>query len=662
MFRLRLIVLCCLLCSVTAHSQMDFGLSQDSAQAWFRRYIDSLPILVREGRTRIYNSFCRAADHFDYKFTSSQWMLSAGALYLNKKDKDEFARMYALNYLAVINYNQQKYATSTRFWLEALAIAKERNFGYEELHVYRRALNNNYFYEGDYGNAMKISTEGLARSEILKDTESVAHFENVIGFIHMKQKNFEQAERYFTAYLTRSRQVNDTLIEAHALYNLADLAIARQRYDSAILLLDQSMKVYRSIRITALFTLKEREAYINNKIAEAWKLKGDFPKALSFSLSAAVISDKNTVPINLYDKAGYFIQTGEIYNLLHLPDSAIFYLRKGLHISKDIRHRENLRDAFRQLSASFSQKKLYDSAFSYLRDYAQLKDSIDHDSNQREILQREADLNLARQEAVQQVALERQKNWRNIILILSLAILLALFFLYYRNRLKQKNKYQQELNRQQNELFNAISTAQEQERKRIAQDIHDGLGSVLSAAKLKMAEVKESKPGLADDPKFVTGIGLIDEAAAELRNISHNIMPATLSKLGLVPALKSLCDIISSGKGPEITFISFGIDQRLHVPVELSLYRIVFELVNNLVKHSGATKATVQLMGHAGYVNLVVEDNGSGFRQAAATGENSGIGLGNVAARVEYLKGKMDIDSMPGKGTTIIIDIPLNAN
>lgn len=661
MFRIRLIVLCSLMYSFTAHSQMDFGLNQDSAQAWFRRQIDSLPMLIREGRIRVYNTFCRVADHFDYKFTTSQWTLSAGALNLKNKDKNEFARMYALNYLAVINYNQQNYAASTRFWLEALAIAKDRNFGYEELDKYRRALNNNYFFEGDYNNAMKISTEGLARAEILKDTASVAHFENVIGFIHMKQKNFEQAERYYTTYLTHSRMMSDTTLEAHALFNLADLAIARQRYDSSILLLEQSMEVYRSIRITALFTLKEREAYIFNKIAEALKLKGDFPKALSFSLSAAIISDNPKVSFNLYDKAGYFIQTGEIYNLLHLPDSAIFYLRRGLHISKEIRHRENLRDAYQQLSSSYSQKHLYDSAYSYLHEFAKLKDSIDHDSNQREILQREADLNLARQDARQQVALERQKSWRNIILITALSLLLTLFFLYYRNRLKQKNKNQQELNRQQMELFNAISTAQEQERKRIAQDLHDGLGSILSAAKLKMAEVKESKPGLADDLKFVTGIGLIDEAAAELRNISHNIMPATLSKLGLVPALKGLCDIISSGKGPGVTFISFGIDERLSVPVELSLYRIVFELINNLVKHSGATKATVQLMGHAGYINLVVEDNGRGFQPTNAAGEHSGIGLGNVAARVEYLKGKMDIDSMPGKGTTIIIDIPVNA-
>lgn len=247
---------------------------------------------------------------------------------------------------------------------------------------------------------------------------------------------------------------------------------------------------------------------------------------------------------------------------------------------------------------------------------------------------------------------------RNILIASFLVLLLTLWFLYNRYRLRQRNRYQQQLNRQQNELFNAIALAQEQERKRIAQDIHDSLGSMLSAAKLKLAEVKDSKPELGADGKFLSGISLLDEASAELRNISHNIMPATLSKLGLVPALKNLTEKISSYKGVQLIFMAHEFDSRLDEQTEISIYRIVLELVNNVVKHAGATKATVQLVRYPDHINITVEDNGKGFDTDRAIDEKAGIGLGSVAARVEYLKGKMDIDSMHGKGTTVVVDIP----
>jgi signal transduction histidine kinase len=93
--------------------------------------------------------------------------------------------------------------------------------------------------------------------------------------------------------------------------------------------------------------------------------------------------------------------------------------------------------------------------------------------------------------------------------------------------------------------------------------------------------------------------------------------------------------------------------------IEISVYRIILELINNVVKHANATKATVQLVKYPDYINITVDDNGKGFETGRATDEKKGIGLGSVAARVEFLKGKMDIDSMPGSGTTVVIDIPL---
>ena len=371
-----------------------------------------------------------------------------------------------------------------------------------------------------------------------------------------------------------------------------------------------------------------------------------------------------TSGVNAYDKAEYFINAGDIYNRMGIPDSGIFYIKKGLDIASQINHREHKRDAYEQMAIAFSQKRIYDSAFLYQSMFSGLKDSIVNEISREEIYQREADLQMEKQQQLQKAALEKQKLWRNIIIGIALFSLITLGFLYNRYRLRQKNRYQQQLNRQQNELFNAIAVTQDQERKRIAEDIHDSLGSILSAAKLKLSALKESHPWLSEEQveKYQVTLQLLDEASSELRSISHNIMPATLSKLGLVAALRNLINTISSHSGMQISFSTHDFDERVDEKTEMSIYRIVLELINNVVKHAAADKVTVQLIRYPDYINITVEDNGKGFDYSKALEEKNGIGLGNILSRVDYMKGSINVDAVPGRGTTVIIDVPLGVS
>jgi signal transduction histidine kinase len=254
----------------------------------------------------------------------------------------------------------------------------------------------------------------------------------------------------------------------------------------------------------------------------------------------------------------------------------------------------------------------------------------------------------------------RQQQIRNILIGSFVFLLIVLLLLYNSYRLKQKNKYQKELNRQQNELFNVIVSTQDQERKRIAQDIHDSLGSVLSAAKLKLSSLEESKKVLSSDllEKYQASLDLLDEASTELRNISHNIMPATLSKLGLEAALQSLINKIAAHPKMQVNFTAHGFEGRIEETTEMSIYRIILELLNNIVKHAAAEKVSIQIIKYPAYINLMIEDDGRGFDYNKAFEEKKGIGLGNILSRVEYLNGTIEIDSAAGKGTTVIIEIP----
>lgn len=624
---------------------------------FFKQRLDSMSAYLKKGMVKKY-PVCQIDAHSSYVIEKTAKTFSGAALNLPGTSRNGYINMYALSEMANDCYMGKKYDSASRYWGKALDTAIAYGFEAEELHNLRIALNHIFFLKGDYTRAMRISAEGLAKAEQLGDVNRMAHFNNVIGYIYMKLRDTTKAGFYFRNHLKNARSINDSIEVAHALYNLGDLAITEKKYDEAIDYFTLALDGYAAIKVPGIFDRIEKKAFLSNKLAQCWKLKGNLPQALQYTVPPLAATNM-TSSVNPYDKADYFINAGDIYNRMLIPDSALKFLRKGLDIAVEIDHQEFKRDAYEQLALVFSRKKIYDSAFVYQQLFSKLKDSIAEEISSEEIYQRDADLQIERQQQVQKIALERQKLWRNIIIGIGIFLMLTVVFLLNRHQLNQKNRYQRELNRQQVELFNAIAATQDQERKRIAQDIHDSLGSVLSAAKLKLTEARELRPEFAADEKFITGISLLDEASAELRNISHNIMPATLSKLGLLPALKNLSEKISSHKGLQVNFSAHEFESRLDEQTEISIYRIILELINNIVKHASASLATVQLVKHPDNINITVEDNGQGFDYQKILQEKKGIGLGNIQSRVDYMKGTIDVDAVPGRGTTVIIDIPL---
>lgn len=620
--------------------------------------LDSLTDYIRSEKIRIY-PVCALQSHVKYLLIQPNIKFSVTAVTLPDSLRRSYINMYVLTDIATNFFLAKNYDSAAWYWSRALDTAIIHHYEGEELHDLRVALNNNFFLLGDYTGAMKNSVEGLEKAEKIDDKNRMAHFNNVIGFIYMKLGNFRKSENYFQAYLKQAALINDSNEVGHALYNLGDLSITEKQYDKALEFFNESQSQFISIKSQAPGIQNARSAFVSNKLAQCWKLKGDPGRALQY-IGICLAATNRDRDVNVYEKADYFINGGDIYNRLGKPDSAMLLLKKGLALAIAIDHRELQRDAYEQIAVSFSQKKVYDSAFVYQKMFSNLKDSLINEISREEIYQQDNDLQMERQQQLQKIELQRQRFGKNIIIAVSVFLLLTVAFLYNRYQLRQKNRYQKELNRQQNELFNAIAAAQDQERKRIAQDIHDSLGAVLSAAKLRLSSLKDSEALFSDNQKeeFRTSLQLMDEASSELRNISHNIMPATLSKLGLVAALKNLSDSISSYSGLQIHFSAHDFNERIEEHMEISIYRIILELINNVVKHAQAGKVTVQLIRFPDHINIMVEDNGKGFDFTGAMEEKKGIGLGNILSRVDYLKGTINIDAMPGRGTTVIIDVP----
>lgn len=212
----------------------------------------------------------------------------------------------------------------------------------------------------------------------------------------------------------------------------------------------------------------------------------------------------------------------------------------------------------------------------------------------------------------------------------------------------------------QQRRFSLILDAQEQERKRIAADLHDGVGQLLSAIKLRLDYAKKNDTG---DRKELNEIitesrSLIDNIADEIRNISFNLIPSSLKKFGLIKAMDETIQKTSFGHDLVIKFIPITQKERYDENVELTLYRIFQELLFNATKHANAKEIDIQLIEHQNEIILMFEDDGTGFDYQKALVESSGSGISNISSRVHILGGTLNFDTDKNNGTTVTVTIP----
>jgi two-component system NarL family sensor kinase len=569
------------------------------------------------------------------------------------------------NYYGTFGTND--FEKSLQYYNEAAKIAEENNLS-KELQGAFSCILNLYFYLGDFPKAMKLSTKALMLAEKEQDFSKIAYYNNLLGFIYLRQGNTKYSKKYYQQYFNNAATAGDSIMMTDAKMGLAEVLLFEKKAREALPVLHEILDFYIDQIGGSLFFKRDRIPYTQFALAKAYRDIGDNRQALKFCLLG--FENAKQIQFNAYDLANYYIIIGEVYENLGQMNRAIKTFHLGLALSVKIKHAENVRDALQALSRIYEQLKMFDSAFYYERQFNFMKDSITSVKIRREIEQINAEYNVAKkdQEIDQQQRLhEAEISQQNIITTSIIAFFLLALIIgalsYNRYRLKQQTAFQEELNRKQNELFNTVTTIQDKERKRIAQDIHDQVGSVLSAAKLQLSGLEELKGQLSEDQKrkYSSAMTLMDQAAEELRNISHNLMPATLSRLGLVAALRGLFDKISEYSGLTINFNSHGFEKRAEEPMEISIYPIVLELINNVVKHAHAKVATIQLIKYPSYINISIEDDGMGFNVEMAKTNSNGIGIRNLISRIEYLNGTLNIDSSEGKGTTIMIDIPINS-
>ena len=312
-----------------------------------------------------------------------------------------------------------------------------------------------------------------------------------------------------------------------------------------------------------------------------------------------------------------------------------------------------------------------DKALMYMERFNAINDSLHLEDMQTQI----QDLNVKFEVAQKDHEIERQnislqqgrRNRNFLILIIGLlAGMAVLTILYFRSRIRTARRLREqeeiihqqdkEKLRQEKELVQLTTSldSQERERTRIARDLHDGLGSLMSGISAQVENLLFKDPA---NSHYTSLKELVKETATELRRTSYELMPATLLRMGLDPAIRDLCFNLLVKNGIEPRLELEADVTHLSSDQQLIVYRILQELLHNIVKHAAATHVLVQLNSFDDEMTLVVEDDGKGFLVDNST--SYGIGLGSIKSRVDLLGGFLDIASSPGEGTTVTINFQI---
>ncbi len=580
---------------------------------------------------------------------------------------------YISNYTIILNM-QNKFQESLALNLEAVTLA-EKIKNKKQLVVAYCNTGASYYGLHLYDNCIDYFLKATLLSEERHDTARMSFlYANLTGLYSEMEAKSIRGYSYGLKSIKISRAIKDTLTLTNALQNTSGILMDTHRYDTALVLLQQAYtlaKLSQNKRGQLPALVNMANIYYKEKKFDFLKQKADE------ILSLATELEQKEGMANAY----YFL--GKYY-----------FEQKNYQLAKI-----NTIQAL-DLAKNNEQKKVLASCYLFLSDielglgnlneyhrYAILSDSVNgiilSDKIEKNVQDFEAKYtlakkqneidNLTREKEIEKLKLQ-QRTILNWSLVAAVLIILIVGFLYYRNA-QQKRKLleadaalkQQKIGELETEkqllATQSILQGQEEERKRLAKDLHDGLGSILSGAKFSFNNMKNN---LTISPEnaaaFERSIAMLDQSIQELRRVAHNMMPEALVKFGLNTALQDFCNSINQSDALQITYQSFDVkDDTVSTNKSSAIYRIVQELVNNILKHAHAKTALVQLVKKDNTLSITVEDDGMGFDKSILQ-TNSGMGYLNLQNRVAYINGKMDIQTSQNKGTSVNIEISNIAN
>jgi signal transduction histidine kinase len=524
-----------------------------------------------------------------------------------------------------------------------------------------------YYMEEDYYEALPDFFEALKYYDYDIGHVTVYMYTNIAN-IYTKLNNLDQAIFYATKNAAISEKGFPPIYKVQAYLGLVDIYLAKKELKLATAYLDK-VKPYMpdSVETTMNFSYYEnrgRVFFMEQKFDSSYNYYKEAYK------QATISNHEDYVNTALYYLSINALKLGK-------QADAKKYGEENLAIAERLNAKEGKIGALLNLSDYYHKANNPGKAFELLQKATYLKDSLLSETNIKqantlaavyETSKKQNEIIQLQNEKAKQGEEVEQKSMLNKIYISTIMGLLFFGYLAYRT-IKNEQKIarqQQEIQSQKiNELekdkqllrIDAMLKGQEEERSRIAKDLHDGLGGMLSGIKFSFVNIKENLILSTDNAEsFDRSIDMLDNTISELRKVAHNLMPETLLRFGLEESLKDFCHSIETSTGIKVVYQQLGEDRKLSTRAEITLYRIVQELVNNALKHADAKQIIVQLTKNHVKTTVTVEDDGKGF-DTKILDSKKGAGFNNIKYRVNYFKGALDIHSQPGNGTSVNIEL-----
>lgn len=457
--------------------------------------------------------------------------------------------------------------------------------------------------------AFDLMRKGKAIVESIKNKEQIAKIYDNYGVLHEMNNNYDSALFYYKSALKIKNELNDSIGLPYTLCNIYMALMLANNTDSAIHYLNQATNIRKQT---------------NDKIGitECYSYYGDYYK----QINDIERSNKN-----------YKIAL----------DQALQYNYPFL-----------ANQLFKGISENYETLGNHNKALHFYKLHKTYQDSIINEQTNKSIANLQVKYETTEKEKeIQRKNLELKAKSLQVLILIVLIVAIVLFFIliYSKYKQQQRAKFQKEIDAEKDLRFKEVIDTEEKERTRIAQELHDGLGQLLSTAKINLSGLEEVVPN-EDMFLLENSIQLIDKSVSEVRGISHDLMPVSLMRYGLKSTLSEMAQHINDSGQIKVE-ADFAIEKRLNEKTERNIYRLVQELVNNIIKHANASFIQIQLRHHeTGKINIRIENNGKTFNLDMLK-NSKGIGWKNIYTRVNLLNGSIKIS--PGKldGTKIIIQL-----
>ena len=543
----------------------------------------------------------------------------AEAIRTKLNDYDGLSKVY--NNLGSVYKKLTDYEMALQFYFKSLSMKEKENKEKETAGTMRN-ISNVYDLQGDFDKALYYINESKRIAEKYSDTPAIADAYFDLGKIYLSRSGYTKGLENFRISFQLYTNTGNASQIAGTMANMSLCYKGMGKIDSALLLQLEGLAIRKNLG----FSDDLAESYLN--LGDIFMDKNDSKNAFLNYDTATALFEENKIADGL--KECYF-SLSNAYQKIGMYDSALFYKNKYITIEDSI----------------FNEKK-------YL-----INEEIEGK------YQNQINLVKYQQLSTQNKNITLQSRLYLIIaLSLIILLLIGLFIFFQQRRLtRRKAQLQQQhieslLTDQELKSMNAMIEGQEEERKRIAEDLHDRVGSILSTVKLYFNALDNKVDNYQEENRtqYVKATNLLDEAVQEVRRISHNLISGILMKFGLAPALKDLCETVDGTDKIKTNLFLHGLDERMETQTEISVYRIIQELISNTLKHAKASEIDIHVTRRDGNLNILVEDNGQGFDTRE---KHDGIGLKNIRSRVDKLNGSITIESIKNKGTTVNIDIPI---